>query len=152
METENISINMRRTELSNWFHGKNGEGRVTIFSQNNWVDCCVFTQAGSSFLILLQWKTFKLRLYYTCLMCETDRSREALWLGKRIFPTLHHILLEDQQKGSAEAQDSMVKNEQTGELGGRKTHIAINNEILITWILDFLREIHCMIIISQTSN
>lgn len=33
----------------------------------------------------------------------------------------------------------MVKNEQTGELGGRKNRIALNNEILVTWIWDFLR-------------
>lgn len=80
-------------------------------------------------------------------MCETDQSREALPGEENLsYWTRHHILLEDQQKGSAEAHDSTVKNEQTGEVGGRKTHIAIKNETLITWTLDFLRDIYCTII------
>lgn len=89
-----------------------------------------------------------MKLQYTHLVSTTDQSRETLGGEENLFYwALQHILLDNQQNGSAEAQDSMVKNEQTGELGGRKNRLARNNEILVTWILDFLRDIHWMIII-----
>lgn len=56
-------------------------------------------------------------------------------------------LLENQQKGSAEAQDSVAKTQQTGESRGRKHGIAINKEVLGPWSLDFLRDIHWMVTI-----